>query len=98
MENETDEEKMGEELDEETVGEETEAEVDDGGDDDRADDERNEEGSDGKDGDEADECFVRKNSAVYLHLLSLPDCLSMYDDSHVLYCVVHALCPAVEIP
>ena len=86
MENETDEEKMGEELDEETVGEETEDEVDDGGDADRADDERNEkehdemdeEGSDGKDRDEADECVVRKTSAVYLHLLSRPDCLSMY--------------------
>ena len=98
-ENETDEEKIEEELDKETVGEETTDEVDDGGDDDRADDERNEdedherdeEGSDGKERDEADECVVRRKSAVYLHLLSRPDCLSMYDDSHFLYCVVHVM-------
>ena len=96
-ENETDEEKIEEELDKETVGEETTNEVDDGGDDDRADDERNEddemdeEGSDGKERDEADECVVRKKEAVYLHLLSRPDCLSMYGDSHFLYCVEHVM-------
>ena len=38
--------------------------------------------SDGKEQDEADECVDRKTSAVYLHLLSRPDCLSVYDDSH----------------
>ena len=74
----------------ETVGEETEDEADDGSDDDREDDERNEEEDDemdeeesgGKERDEADECVDRKKSAVYLHLLSRPDCLSVYDDSH----------------
>ena len=81
---------MEEELDDETVGEKTEDEADDGGDDDREDDERNEkeddemdeEESGGKERDEADECVDRKKSAVYLHLLSRPDCLGVYDDSH----------------
>ena len=61
-----------------------------GSDDDREDDERNEEEDDemdeeesgGKERDEADECVDRKKSAVYLHLLSRADCLSVYDDSH----------------
>ena len=89
-EDETDDQRMEEELDDETVGEETEDEADDGGDDDREDDERNEEEDDemdeeesgGKERDEADECVDRKKSAVYLHLLSRPDCLGVYDDSH----------------
>ena len=90
-EDEMDDQRMEEELDDETVGEETEDEADDGGDDDREDDERNEEEDDemdeeesgGKERDEADECVGRKKSAVYLHLLSRPDCLGVYDDSHI---------------
>ena len=89
-EDEMDDQRMEEELDDETVGEETEDEADDGGDDDREDDERNEEEDDemdeeesgGKERDEADECVDRKKSAVYLHFLSRPDCLGVYDDSH----------------
>ena len=45
-------------------------------------DEMDEEESGGKERDEADECVDRKTSAVYLHLLSRPDCLGVYDDSH----------------
>ena len=89
-EDETGDQRMEEQLDDETVGEETEDEADDGSDDDREDDERNEEEDDemdeeesgGKERDEADESVARKKSAVYLHLLSRPDCLSVYDDSH----------------
>ena len=85
-----DDQRIEEQLDDETVGEETEDEADDGSDDDREDDERNEEEDDGmdeeesggKERDEADECVDRKKSAVYLHVLSRPDCLSVYDDSH----------------
>ena len=88
-EDETGDQRMEEQLDDETVGEETEDEADDGSDNDREDDERNEEEDDemdeeksgGKERDEADECVDRKKSAVYLHLLSRPDCLSVYDDS-----------------
>ena len=46
------------------------------------DNEMDEEESGGKERDEADECVDRKKSAVYLHLLSRPDCLGVYDDSH----------------
>ena len=90
-EDETDDQRMEEELDDETVGGETEDEVDNGGDDDHEDDERNEEEDDemdeeeldGKQRDEADEYVDRKKSAVYLQvLLSRPDCLGVYDDSH----------------
>ena len=53
-----------------------------GGDGDKTDEEE----SGGREGDGADEGEIRK-SAVYLHLLTRPDCLSVYDDSHfsVLY-------------
>ena len=89
-EDETSDQRIEEQLDDETVGEETEDEADDGSDYDREDDERNEEEDDemyeeesgGKERDEADECVDRKKSAVYLHLLSRPDCLSVYDDTH----------------
>ena len=49
-----------------------------GGDGDKTDEEE----SGGREGDGADEGEIRKKSAVYLHLLSRPDCLSVYDDSH----------------
>ena len=66
---------MEEELDDETVGEETEDEADDGSDDDREDDERNEEEDDemdeeesgGKERDETDECVDRKKSALSIY-------------------------------
>ena len=45
-------------------------------------DKMDEEESGGREGDGADEGEIRKKSAVYLHLLSRPDCLSVYDDSH----------------
>ena len=87
---ETDDQRMEEELDDETVGEETEDETDDGSDDNCEDDEPNEgednekdeEESGGKVRDEADECDDHNTSAVYLHLLSRPDCLGVYEDSH----------------
>ena len=33
-------------------------------------------------GDETEESDVSKKSAVFCHLLSRPDCLGVYDDSH----------------
>ena len=49
-----------------------------GGDGDKTDEEE----SGSREGDGADEGEIRKKSAVYLHLLSRLDCLSLYDDSH----------------
>ena len=49
-----------------------------GGDGDKTDEEE----SGSREGDGADEGEIRKKSAVYLHLLSCPNCLSVYDDSH----------------
>ena len=68
-----------------------EAGDDEAADDDKADDDEtaggdgdktDEEESGGREGDGADEGEILKKSAVYLHLLSRPDCLSVYDDSH----------------
>ena len=36
----------------------------------------------GKERDETEESDVSKKSAVFCHLLSRPDCLGVYDDSH----------------
>ena len=69
----------GEDTDDDEVGDD-EADDDEtaGGDGDKT----AEEESGGRECDGADEGEIRKKSAVYLHLLSRPDCLSVYDDSH----------------
>ncbi|XP_065180439.1 transcription termination factor 4, mitochondrial-like [Sycon ciliatum] len=60
---------------------------DDGGDEDDDDEDETEdedraEEVEGKERDETEESDVSKKSAVFCHLLSRPDCLSVYDDSH----------------
>ena len=79
-----------EDTDDDEAGDD-EATDDDEADDDEADDDEtaggdgdktDEEESGGREGDGADEGEIRKKSAVYLHLLSRPDCLGVYDDSH----------------
>ena len=75
----------GEDTDDDEAGDDEAADEDEaddgetaGGDGDKTDEEE----SGGREGDGADEGEIRKKSAVYLHLLSRPDCLSVYDDSH----------------
>ena len=71
---------MTNEAGDDEAADEDEADDDEtaGGDGDKTDEEE----SGGREGDGADEGEIRKKSAVYLHLLSRPDCLSVYDDSH----------------
>ena len=75
----------GEDTDDDEAGDDEAADNDEADDDETAGgdgDKTDEEESGGREGDGADEGEIRRKSAVYLHLLSRPDCLSVYDDSH----------------
>ena len=73
-----------EDTDDDEAGDDEAADDDEADDDETAggDGNKTEEESGGREGDGAAEGEIRKKSAVYLHFLSRPDCLSVYDDSH----------------
>ena len=84
----------GEDTDDDEAGDDEAADDDEADDDETAGgdgDKTDEEESGGREGDGADEGEIREKSAVYLHLLSRPDCLSFQLFMMIptsLYCVV----------